>query len=1010
MTTLPVASRLAVLRALALFALVVLGAQVLRLQVLDPVAVTPGTDGALPRVLEVEPARGRILDREGRVLAVNVPEYRLQLIPGELPADVTRRRLALVAIETASGVPFAALEAAATSALALVDPHAPITVRERIQREEAIALAARLAGQAAMQITAQPARVYEASGALAHILGYVGSIPADEIEARMAEGYTFDGRLGLSGVEAVYERELRGEQGRRLVLADPTGRVLGELGAVEAVSGADVVLAIDLDLQVAAETALRRGIDAGPSIVRRNTGQQRAPLQPQGAAVVLDVRTGEVLALVSLPSYDANLFASGDAKAIGAVLTDPTRPLVDRTYMEVRSPGSIWKPLVALGALEDGIAKPSTLITSTGAIRVRDEYNPAVVYTFKDWAAHGTLDMYRAMARSSDVYFYLLAGGFREGGRTTFQGLGADRLAEWARFAGFDRPTGIDLPGEADGLVPDSEWKERAIGEPWYLGDTYTFGIGQGYLTVTPLQMAVMTAALANGGTLLAPRVVRGFQHGELFEVLGADRHRHAARIRREHGRGAAHDARGGAAGGDRQHRGAEGDAHRRQDRHRGVRSALPGHGVRHPRLVHRLRPLRRAGDRRGRLPGVWRRLDACRPRRARDPRGVLRRPHRCAAGQRAVSAFRLATSVLPDRWLLLGVVGLSLAGIAMLRTVTMPPAGGLSHEAARQAVYLGIGLAAMLLAARVNLRSLRGMMPLLYLAMLAGLVAVLLLGSSEYGARRWIAIAGQTVQPSEFAKVVAVLAVAAFAAEREPGPRAMLATLAIIGLPMMLILVEPDLGTTIVLALAWAALAAVWGVRWRVLGTLGVLGAAALPLAFALLIPAYQRERLAVFLDPSRDPLGSGFTLRQVEVAFAGGGLTGRGLDIEASALDGVLTRTSDFAFAQVGELLGVVGALALLALFGLLAWRGFRAAAISPDAFERLVAAGLTTMIVGQAVMHVAVNTRLFPATGIPLPFVSQGGSALVAMCIAAGLLQSIASHRPPTPHEVWTGQRWH
>jgi rod shape determining protein RodA len=372
------------------------------------------------------------------------------------------------------------------------------------------------------------------------------------------------------------------------------------------------------------------------------------------------------------------------------------------------------------------------------------------------------------------------------------------------------------------------------------------------------------------------------------------------------------------------------------------------------------------------------------------------------------MSALRLAGA--PDRWLLLPVALLAPAGILLLRAVTSEGAPAWTPEAIRQASYLALGLAAMVAASRVNLRALRPLLPWFYVAMLAALVAVLLFGSSEYGARRWLTFGAASIQPSEFAKAGAVLAAAAYAADREPSPRGVLVALALMGAPMALILVEPDLGTTLVLAVAWAALMAVWGVPWRVLGTLSLLAVSALPLAFALLVPDYQRERLAVFLDPARDPLGSGFTLRQVEVAFASGGLTGRGWDLEASALDGLSTRSSDFAFAQVGEIAGVIGALAVLAAFGVIAWRGCRAASITPDRFERLVAVGLTAVIVGQAALHVAVNTRLFPATGIPLPFLSQGGSALLAMCIAAGVLQGIAAHRPPTAREVWTGERWH
>ena len=357
---------------------------------------------------------------------------------------------------------------------------------------------------------------------LAHLLGHLGAIPEQEANALTELGYPLDGRVGRAGVEAVYEEMLRGDPGRRLILADPQGREVAPLAETEARPGADVVLAIDLELQRAASEALARGMEAGLSVVRTDTGQKRPEPIPLGAALVMDVRTGELLASVSLPTYDPNLFVDGDPAEIAAVFEDPSRPLIDRTYMEVRSPGSIYKPLVALAALEEGTATADTVIHSSGAIRIVDQYNPATVYVFRDWAAHGNTDMRRALARSSDVYFYLLVGGYDGSQQPHFDGMGPDTLAEWSRAAGLGRPTGIDLPGEAGGLVPDRQWKLDAIGEPWLLGDSYPFSIGQGYLTVTPLQMAVMTAAIANGGDLLQPRVVHGFRRGDVVTPLPA--------------------------------------------------------------------------------------------------------------------------------------------------------------------------------------------------------------------------------------------------------------------------------------------------------------------------------------------------------------------------------------------------------------------------------------------------------------------------------------------------------
>ncbi|MPZ99358.1 MAG: penicillin-binding protein 2 [Dehalococcoidia bacterium] len=510
--------RLLMLLLVAVVGFSILGVQLVRFQFLGLARVPTFVSGEAPRVLETEAPRGLIVDRDGTVIAHNVPEFAIVVIPDDLPADLEERRRALVDLERRIDVPYGELEQLVRNGLRAPDQRAPVAVKRGLEREEAIALRASLADIPGVEVRASAQRVYGGGELLGRILGHIGAISTQEVEGYLAAGYPLDARVGQSGLEHVYEEALRGDPERRLVLADPTGREVSELATAAARPGADLVLSLDLDLQTAVTEALKRGIQAGLP-ARREAG--REPPVEAGAAVVLDVRTGEVLSLVSLPSFDANLFAgTPDTEAIERILNDPARPLIDRTYMEVKAPGSIFKPLVALAALEEGVVVPGTLITSTGALHVRDMYNPSVVYTFRDWAAHGTLDLYGGIARSSDVYFYYLGGGYYENGREVFEGLGPERLSEWARAAGLGRPTGIDLPGETDGLVPTPEWKEETYGEPWVLGDSYTYSIGQGYLTVTPLQMAVVTAAIANGGDLLVPHVVRGIREGQQLDLL----------------------------------------------------------------------------------------------------------------------------------------------------------------------------------------------------------------------------------------------------------------------------------------------------------------------------------------------------------------------------------------------------------------------------------------------------------------------------------------------------------
>lgn len=363
------------------------------------------------------------------------------------------------------------------------------------------------------------------------------------------------------------------------------------------------------------------------------------------------------------------------------------------------------------------------------------------------------------------------------------------------------------------------------------------------------------------------------------------------------------------------------------------------------------------------------------------------------------------------DRWLWLAVGVLVPLGVLMVYSASLegPRDAASSSEAMRQGAYAVIGVAAMLVAARFDYRLLAPLAALVYGFAMLLLAAVLVIGVSEHGAQRWLGIGGITVQPSEFAKLALAVALAGYAAHRQPRPAAIAVSLALTALPMGLVALQPDLGTVIVLSGIWLVCTVAWGVSWRILGALTAVLVALIPLLF-IGVPAYQRERLAVFLDPGRDPLGSGFNLRQVEVAIGTGGVTGHGLFSGAeSHLDSVSARSSDFMFGFLGAELGLLGGLLLIALLATVVMRGFGAATRAPDAFGRLLAASLTAMVLIQGVVNIGVNLRLLPTTGIPLPFISQGGSALVVMLVAIGVVQSVAARRPATSEEQWRAERW-
>jgi cell division protein FtsW (lipid II flippase) len=364
------------------------------------------------------------------------------------------------------------------------------------------------------------------------------------------------------------------------------------------------------------------------------------------------------------------------------------------------------------------------------------------------------------------------------------------------------------------------------------------------------------------------------------------------------------------------------------------------------------------------------------------------------------------------DVWLLLPAVALLALGVLMVTSAASGPGQPPTVRTGpglRQLTIALAGLALMLGASRADYRLLRRLARPLYLGAVVLLVVVLALGVTEHGSTRWLGLGPLTVQPSEFAKLALPVVFASLLAGRARGARLLAATTALTGLVVALVLLEPDTGTAVVLFASWLMFLVVCGAPWHALGGLAAAGAGAGPMLFAA-VPDYQRERLAVFFEPGRDPLGSGFSMKQAEIAIGSGGLAGAGLFHQGgSALAYVSARSSDFVFAQVGEDLGLAGTLGVLTLFGLIAWRGFEAARRAPDEFGQLLAAGLTSWILVQALVHVAVNLRLFPATGLTLPLVSAGGSSLLAVSLAVGVLLSIAAQRPATPRELWSGERW-
>ena len=321
-------------------------------------------------------------------------------------------------------------------------------------------------------LRARPRRSYVDGPTGAHVLGYLGEIGSSQLKGLKDQGYSMGDEIGQYGLERRWEEVLRGQSGGQQVEVDALGRRIRVLHEVPDVPGYTVHLTLDQRLQETAFAALNG---------------------KEGTIVALDVNTGAILAMVSTPAFDPNTFARGiKAEEWRELIKDRLRPLSNRATQGQYPPGSTFKVIMTIAGLEEGVLQPEARISDPGYYNFGNR-------SFRDWkkGGHGSVDLRKAIVESCDVYFYQL------GPR-----IGVDRIAKWARAFGLGEKTGVALDDERNGLVPDSEWKRKRYRQPWYPGETVSISIGQGYLTVTPLQLVNMIATVANGGTLYRPRIV----------------------------------------------------------------------------------------------------------------------------------------------------------------------------------------------------------------------------------------------------------------------------------------------------------------------------------------------------------------------------------------------------------------------------------------------------------------------------------------------------------------------
>lgn len=416
------------------------------------------------RVTPVAAPRGALEDRHGRTLVANRPAFTVALLPLELRQPRAEAAVVgkILAMDPA--------EILARLAAGRDRPFEPVRLRRDVPKEVVAAIEESQLDLPGVLVEVEPVRDYVYGTLGAHVFGYVGEISEEELRRLRPAGYEAGDLIGKDGVEAAYDAYIRGRNGEIQAEVDAQGRVVRTLGTVPAVPGNTLVLGMDLAVQQAAEA----GLGDRP-----------------GTVVAMDPRDGTIVAMVSHPAFDPNVFSGGIKAAVwSSLLNDPARPLLNRAIQGAYPPGSVFKVVTASAALELGLVTPDTDFYSPG-------YYDLGGWVFHEWKALGHVNFIDAIAQSCDACFYQLA-----------QRAGPDNVARFARAYGLGTPAGIDLPDEGAGVVPDPAWKQSEWKQPWFGGDTLNMGIGQGYVLTTPLQIARMMAAVANGGTLVTPHVV----------------------------------------------------------------------------------------------------------------------------------------------------------------------------------------------------------------------------------------------------------------------------------------------------------------------------------------------------------------------------------------------------------------------------------------------------------------------------------------------------------------------
>lgn len=461
-----------------------------QLQIVNGQEYRDKSEGNRIRTQLLDAPRGLIYDRNGKELVTNVPTFYLAFVSADLPRDNEELLSQLDTISNITGESIDVLEN-------IIDESSRISFRPKlivddISYEDIVLLKTKLKNWSGFEIGIRGSRFYPMGKYTSHVLGYLRKLTADDIATGKFDNYQFTDYIGKSGIEEQYESILKGQTGKKQVEINVRGQVQKVINEQLPVSGSNITLSIDSAIQEKLFDILQAKLD-------------ELELS-KATAIAIQPQTGEILAAVSLPAYDNNLFSGKIDSAIYAdLISNEDLPLFFRALQGEYPSGSTFKPIVALAALKDGIITPQTVFLSNGGIRVNRWF-------FPDWKAggHGITNVTKALAESVNTFFYIIGGGYNN-----IRGLGVDRIVDFAKKFYYTKQLGIDYPSEADGFLPSRQWKEETKKERWYIGDTYNISIGQGDVLVTPLQVTTMIAYFANGGKIYRPHFLKKIEYAD---------------------------------------------------------------------------------------------------------------------------------------------------------------------------------------------------------------------------------------------------------------------------------------------------------------------------------------------------------------------------------------------------------------------------------------------------------------------------------------------------------------